>query len=67
MAVHVCVLAQAGPVGPAVVGITLNAEAKQLSVASNVGAVIDVGLHAPAGSALVTTAITGITTSSTHV
>ncbi|MBK9735420.1 MAG: hypothetical protein IPO92_10790 [Saprospiraceae bacterium] len=47
MAVHVCVLAQAGPVGPAVVGITLNAEAKQLSVASNVGAVIDVGLHAP--------------------
>ncbi|MBK8671139.1 MAG: hypothetical protein IPN89_17530 [Saprospiraceae bacterium] len=62
MAVHVCVLAHAGPVGPAVVGVTLTAEAKQLSVASNC-----YGLHVPAGSALVTTAITGITTSSTQV
>ncbi|MBK8671138.1 MAG: hypothetical protein IPN89_17525 [Saprospiraceae bacterium] len=48
------------------VGVTLTAEAEQLSVASNVGATMDTGLHVPAGSALVAD-ITGITTSSTQV
>src|SRR6185436_3256918 len=66
LAVHVCVLAQAGPVGPAVVTIIFALMSpSQLSEAVNVGAVT-VGLH-PRSPLVAVVLITGNTRSSFQV